>query len=205
MVNPKDGLLAHLGGDARALCRRAWWVFLVSGLASVAFAVLAFAQPLTAWMVVALFFAAAILVDGVVNVVGAVQHREKDGWWLMLMIGVLGALVGGYALTHPRLGMVAFIYLVAFQAIFLGLLVVALGYKVRAATQREWILYLTGALSVLFGVLILVNPAAGGISVILLIAGWALVTGVLRILFALRMRAGAQERGLTPPASPPAA
>ena len=205
MVNPKDGLLAHLGGDARALCRRAWWVFLVSGLASVAFAVLAFAQPLTAWMVVALFFAAAILVDGVVNVIGAIQHREKDGWWLMLMIVVLGALVGGYALTDPRLGMVAFIYLVAFQAIFLGLLVVALGYKVRAATQREWILYLTGALSVLFGVLILVNPAAGGISVILLIAGWALVTGVLRILFALRMRAGAQERGLTPPASPPAA
>lgn len=205
MVNPKDGLLAHLGGDARALCLRAWWVFLVSGLASVAFAVLAFAQPLTAWMVVALFFAAAILVDGVVNVIGAVQHREKDGWWLMLMIGVLGALVGGYALTHPRLGMVAFIYLVAFQAIFLGLLVVALGYKVRAATQREWILYLTGALSVLFGLLILSNPTAGGISVILLIAGWALVTGLLRILFALRMRAGAHEKGLAPPAPPPAA
>lgn len=205
MVNPKDGLLAHLGGDARALCGRAWWVFLVGGLASVAFAVLAFAQPLTAWMVVALFFAAAILVDGVVNVVGAVLHREKDGWWLMLLIGVLGALVGGYALTHPRLGMVAFIYLVAFQAILLGLLVVALGYKVRAATQREWILYLTGALSVMLGVLILANPAAGGISVILLMAGWAFATGLLRILFAFRMRAGARPRSVTPLASPPAA
>jgi uncharacterized membrane protein HdeD (DUF308 family) len=204
MVNPKDGLLAHLGGDARALCRRAWWVFLVSGLASVAFAVLAFAQPITAWMVVALFFAAAILVDGVVNVIGAVQHREKDGWWLMLLIGVLGALVGGYALTHPRLGMVAFIYLVAFQAMLLGVLVVALGYKVRAATQREWILYLTGALSILFGLLILANPAAGGVSVILLIAGWALVTGLLRILFAFRIRASAQETDVMPPASPPA-
>ena len=205
MLSPKDGLLAHLGGDARALCRRAWWVFLVSGLASVVFAVLAFAQPLTAWMVVALFFAAAILVDGVVNVIGAVLHRQKDGWWLMLLIGVLGALVGGYALTHPRLGMVAFIYLVGFQAIFLGLLIVALGYKVRAATQREWILYLTGTLSVLFGLLILANPAAGGISVILLMAGWALVTGLLRILFALRMRAGVHESELRPPATPPAA
>ncbi|HXW09079.1 MAG TPA: HdeD family acid-resistance protein [Steroidobacteraceae bacterium] len=205
MVNPKDGLLAHLGGDARALCRRAWWVFLVSGLASVAFAVLAFAQPVTAWMVVALFFAAAILVDGVVNVIGAIQHREKDGWWLMLLIGVLGALVGGYALTHPRLGMVAFVYLVAFQAMLLGVLVVALGYKVRAATQREWILYLTGALSILFGLLILANPAAGGISVILLIAGWALVTGLLRILFAFRIRASVQETDAMPPASPPAA
>ena len=60
----------------------------------ISFAVLAFAQPLTAWMVVALFFAAAILVDGIVNVIGAVQQREKDGWWLMLLIGVLGVLVG---------------------------------------------------------------------------------------------------------------
>ena len=198
MVNPKHGLLAHLGGDARALCGRAWWAFLVSGLASVAFAILAFAQPLTAWMVVALFFAAAILVDGVVNVVGAVLHREKDGWWLMLLIGVLGALVGGYALTHPRLGMVAFVYLVAFQAIALGLLVIGLGYKVRAATQREWILYFTGALSVLFGLLILANPTAGGISVILLIAGWALVTGLLRVLFAFRIRATSRESDAQP-------
>lgn len=205
MPNPKDGLLAHLGGDARALCRRAWWVFLVSGLASVAFAVLAFAQPLTAWMVVALFFAAAILVDGVVNVIGAVQHRDKDGWWVMLLIGVLGALVGGYALTHPRLGMVAFVYLVAFQAILLGVFVAALGYKVRAATQREWILYLTGALSIVFGLLILANPAAGGISVILLIAGWALVTGLLRILFAFRIRATANAADVTPAPAPPVA
>lgn len=183
-----DGLLAHVGGDARALCRRTWWVFLVSGLASVAFAVLAFAQPVTAWLVVAVFFAAAILVDGAVNVVGAVQHREKDGWWILLLIGVLGVLVGGYALLNPRVSMAAFVYLVAFQAILLGVLIVMLGYKVRAATQREWILYLTGALSILFGLLIVANPAAGGLSVIWLMAAWAFVTGVLRIVFAFRVR-----------------
>ncbi|HEX5650344.1 MAG TPA: DUF308 domain-containing protein [Steroidobacteraceae bacterium] len=183
-----DGLLAHVGGDARALCRRTWWVFLVSGLASVAFAVLAFAQPVTAWLVVAVFFAAAILVDGAVNVVGAVQHREKDGWWILLLIGVLGVLVGGYALLNPRVSMAAFVYLVAFQAILLGVLIVMLGYKVRAATQREWILYLTGALSILFGLLIVANPAAGGLSVIWLMASWAFVTGVLRIVFAFRVR-----------------
>ncbi|HEX6572059.1 MAG TPA: DUF308 domain-containing protein [Steroidobacteraceae bacterium] len=183
-----DGLLAHVGGDARALCRRTWWVFLVSGLASVAFAVLAFAQPVTAWLVVAVFFAAAILVDGAVNVVGAVQHREKDGWWILLLIGVLGVLVGGYALLNPRVSMAAFVYLVAFQAIVLGVLIAVLGYKVRAATQREWILYLTGALSILFGLLIVANPAAGGLSVIWLMASWAFVTGVLRVVFAFRVR-----------------
>jgi uncharacterized membrane protein HdeD (DUF308 family) len=183
-----DGLLANIGGDARALCKRTWWVFLVGGIASVIFGLLAFAQPVTAWLVVAVFFAAAILMDGVLNLIGAVQHRQKEGWWLLLLIGALGVLVGGYALLNPLISMAAFIYLVAFQAILLGALLGMLGYKVRAATEREWILYLTGALSVLFGALVIANPVAGGLSVIWLIAAWALVVGVLKIAFAFRVR-----------------
>mgnify|MGYP001033203415 CR=1 FL=1 len=184
-----DGLfLARLGGDARILCKRTWWVFLVGGIASVTFGVLAFSQPMTAWLVVAVFFAAAILVDGAFNVFGSIRHRDKDGWWIMLLMGVLGVIVGGYALLNPLVSMTAFIYLVAFQAIMLGVFLVMLGYKVRAATEREWILYLTGGLSILFGILVIVNPAVGGLSVILMIATWAIIMGVLKIIFAFKVK-----------------
>ena len=88
----------------------------------------------------------------------------------MLLIGALGVLVGGYALLNPLVSMAAFVYLVAFQAILLGVFTIMLGYKVRAVTEREWILYLMGALSVLFGILVFVNPAVGGLSVIWMIA-----------------------------------
>jgi uncharacterized membrane protein HdeD (DUF308 family) len=187
MARSRD-FLSIVGANANVLCKRTWWVFLIGGIAAVIFGVLAFLQPVAAWLVVATFFAAAILVDGALNVWGAVQNREKDGWWIMLLIGVLGVLVGGFALLNPLVSMTAFVYLVAFQAILLGVFLGLLGYKVRAATEREWILYLTGALSVLFGVLVIVNPAAGGLSVIWLIASWALVTGLLKILFAFRIR-----------------
>ena len=180
--------LRSLAPDARALCRRTWWVFLVGGIAAVVFGALAFTKPVAAWFVVATFFAASILVDGVFNLWGAVQHREKDGWWIMLLIGVLGVLVGGYALLNPLVSMAAFVYLVALQAVLLGVFLAMLGYKVRAATQREWILYLTGALSIAFGVLVFLNPAAGGISVIWMIAAWALVIGTLKIIFAFRVK-----------------
>lgn len=188
MANSANGLLARMGGDAGVLCRRAWWVFLASGILAVLFGVLAFSKPLAAWAVVATFFAAAILVDGLFNAIGAIQHREKDGWWILLLLAVLGIVVGGYALLHPLVSMMAFVYLVAFQAIVAGAFLVMLGYKVRAATQREWILYLTGALSMVFGIIVIGNPAAGGLSVIWLIATWAVVTGVLRIVFALRVK-----------------
>jgi uncharacterized membrane protein HdeD (DUF308 family) len=84
--------------------------------------------------------------------------------------------------------MIAFIYLVAFQAILLGVFLVMLGYKVRAATSREWVLYMTGALSILFGILVVVNPLAGSLSIVYLIASWALVIGVLKVFFAFKVK-----------------
>ena len=181
-------ILRAVGADAAALCRRTWWVFLIGGIASVAFGVLAFARPGLALFLLATFFAAAILVDGAFNIVGAVQNRDKDGWWLMLLIGLLGAVVGAYALLNPPLSMVAFVLIVAFQAILLGVFLVMLGYKYRKATTREWILYLTGGLSVLFGVLVVARPAVGGVTIVYMIAAWAIVIGLLKVVFAMRVR-----------------
>lgn len=181
-------VLGALDADVQALCRRAWWVFLVSGIASVVFGVLAFVNPLVALFVLAMFFAAYLLVDGVSNIVGSFQNRGKDGWWILLLIGILGTLVGGYALLNPPVSMLAFVYLVAFEALLLGAFLLMLGYKVRKATTREWILYLTGALSLVFGVLVLVNPAAGSVKIVYLIASWAIVVGMFKIAFAFKAR-----------------
>jgi len=181
-------VLRAVGADASALCRRTWWVFLIGGIASVVFGVLAFARPGLALLVLAIFFAAAILVDGAFNLIGAVQNRDKDGWWLMLLIGLLGAVVGAYALLNPPLSMVAFVLIVAFQAILLGVFLVMLGYKYRKATTREWILYLAGGLSVLFGVLVVARPAIGGVTIVYMIAAWAIVIGLLKVVFAMRAK-----------------
>jgi uncharacterized membrane protein HdeD (DUF308 family) len=192
-------ILRAVGADAAALCRRTWWVFLIGGIASVAFGVLAFVRPGLALFLLATFFAAAILVDGAFNIVGAVQNRDKDGWWLMLLIGLLGAVVGAYALLNPPLSMVAFVLIVAFQAILLGVFLVMLGYKYRKATTREWMLYLTGGLSVLFGVLVIARPAIGGVTIVYMIAAWAIVIGLLKVVFAMRVRSLADrvESGLS--------
>jgi len=63
-----------------------------------------------------------------------------------------------------------------------------LGYKVRKATSREWILYLTGALSILFGIVVVMNPAAGGLSITYVIASWAIVIGALKVFFAFKAK-----------------
>jgi len=181
-------VLSGFGADAQALCKRTWWVFLVGGIAAVIFGVLAFVNPSAALVVLAMFFAAFVLVDGVFNVVGAVQHRGTDGWWVMLLIGILGLVVGGFALLNPPVGIMAFVLLVAIQAILLGVFTVMLGYRVRKATTREWILYVTGALSILFGIVVIARPAMGGLSIVYVIGAWAIVIGVLKVSFAFRVK-----------------
>ena len=183
-----SGLAGTIGADARALCKRTWWVFLIGGLASLLFGVVAFAKPGIALLVLSMFFAAAILVDGAFSIVGSIQNREKDGWWLMLLIGILGVGVSGYALMNPPISMLAFVYLVALQAILLGVFLVMLGYRVRLATSREWLLYVTGALSILFGILVLVRPGAGSLTIVYMIAAWAIIIGALKLAFAFRIR-----------------
>jgi uncharacterized membrane protein HdeD (DUF308 family) len=183
-----SALLSRLGSDAQALCRRTWWVFLIGGIASVIFGVLAFINPGIALLVLATFFAAAVLVDGAFNIAGSIQNRDKDGWWVMLLLGIFELVVGGYALSNPPVKMMAFILLVAFEAIVLGVFTIMLGYKVRQATRREWLLYLIGALSILFGLTVIANPALGGLSIVLVIASWAIMVGTLKIFFAFKVK-----------------
>jgi uncharacterized membrane protein HdeD (DUF308 family) len=163
-------------------------VFLVGGLASMLFGILAFARPGLALLVLAMFFAAAILVDGAFNLVGALRNRDKDGWWVMLLIGLLGVGVGGFALLNPPISMLAFVFVVAIEAILLGVFLVILGYRVRKTTSREWMLYLIGALSILFGILVVARPAAGSLTIVYFVAAWAIVIGALKLAFAFRIR-----------------
>lgn len=119
-MTANTGFFPSSGATAHALVRRTWWVFLLSGIASLAFGILALANPGIALFVLAMFFAASILVDGAFHVAGSLGHREKDGWWVMLLIGLLGLAVGGWALMNPPVSMIALVYLVAIQAVVLG-------------------------------------------------------------------------------------
>lgn len=170
------------------LVRRTWWAFVAGGLASIAFGVLALLAPAAALFVLGVFFAATVFVEGAAALSGAFQHRGADGWGVMALLGALGVAVGAYALLVPPAAMAAFVAVVAFQAIAIGVLTLMLGWRVRRVADGEWILYLTGTVSVAFGVLVLANPAAGSFSIVSIVAFWAIVTGVMKTVFGLKLR-----------------
>jgi uncharacterized membrane protein HdeD (DUF308 family) len=69
--------------------------------------------------------------------------------------------------------------------------------RLRKEIANEWLLILSGALSVVFGALMILNPGAGVLAVLWVIAGFAIAFGVLLVVFAftLRKHADASVKG----------
>ena len=58
----------------------------------------------------------------------------------------------------------------------------------RRVLQHEWLLILNGALSIAFGVILMVQPGAGALAVAWMIACYAIFFGCLYIALAFRLR-----------------
>jgi uncharacterized membrane protein HdeD (DUF308 family) len=169
---------------------RNWWALALRGLAAILFGILAFAWPGITLFVLIIFFGAYMLVDGIFAIVAAVRAAgEQARWWLMLLEGILGVVVGLVTFFWPGLTALALLYLIAAWAIVTGIMEIAAAIRLRREMVGEWALILGGALSVLFGMLLVVIPArAGLLSLTWLIGAYAVVFGVLLVVLAFRVR-----------------
>jgi uncharacterized membrane protein HdeD (DUF308 family) len=166
-----------------------WWIFLVRGLCAVAFGVLAFASPGAALLSLALVWGAYALLDGAAALVAAVSARGEEGhFWQLLLVGILGLLAGALTFAWPGLTALLMLYLVAWWAIFRGAFEIAAAVRVRREIENEWILGLAGALSVLFGLILMFQPAAGAVTVVWILAGFALLFGSFNVALAFRLK-----------------
>jgi uncharacterized membrane protein HdeD (DUF308 family) len=181
---------AGASGPVLPILSRNWWLVALRGLAAIVFGVLAFVWPaITLWALV-LLFGAYMLVDGIFAIVAAVRAAGREArWWLLLIEGVLGVLAGLVAAFWPGLTALALLYFIAAWAIVSGILEIAGAIRLRREIEGEWALGLSGALSLLFGVLLVVIPApAGLLSLVWLIGAYALAFGVLLLVLAFRLR-----------------
>jgi uncharacterized membrane protein HdeD (DUF308 family) len=190
-----------LGRGVLPVLARNWWALVLRGLAAILFGVLAFAWPGITLFVLVLFFGAYMLVDGIFAIVAAVRAAgEEDRWWLLLVQGILGVLAGLVAIFWPGLTALALLYFIAAWAIVTGIMEIVAAIRLRREIEGEWALALSGALSVLFGVLLVVLPApAGLLSLVWLVGAYAVATGVLLLILAFRVRSEASKEATARP------
>src|SRR5205809_7623792 len=169
--------------------KRHWWVPVIRGIAAIVFGVIAFTHPVMAAATLVLFFGAWVLVDGIFRVAGAIGHRGSDpDWGFNLLIGILGIIIGFLTFHSPRITALALIIYIAAWALMIGATEIALAVRLRREIKGEWFLILMGLASLVFAFLLLWNPVAGAAAVIWIIAWYAVILGVLGIIFGFRLR-----------------
>ena len=166
-----------------------WWLLALRGLVAIAFGVLAFAWPGVTLLSLVWLFGAFALVNGLLSLVLAVKAPKgypKVG--SVIVGGLLGILAGLLTFVMPAITAIGLLILIAAWAIVTGIMEVVAAIRLRKVITNEWLLILAGIVSVAFGVVLLLQPAAGALVLIWWIGAWALVFGILLMILAFRMR-----------------
>lgn len=165
-----------------------WWALLLRGIAAVLFGFLALVWPGPTLFVLIIFYGAYALVDGIFAIVAGVRAGRSSRRWLLMAEGAIGVLAGLVVVAWPGISALVMLYVIAFWAIFGGALRIVQAISLRREIDNEWTMALSGALSVVLGLVLAVLPGVGLLSLIWLIGVFALGVGVSLIWLSFKVR-----------------
>ncbi len=173
------------------LLRRFWWILALRGVAALAFGVLAIALPAVTLLVLVWLFAAYAFITAAAYISAALANRQTDkGWWLLLVLGLVGVAAGGIAVFHPLITALVLVLLMGANALISGVLDIAIAVRLRKVITNEWMLILAGVISIAFGVLVFIFPGAGALAMVWMVSFYATFTGILLLALAFKLRGG---------------
>ena len=109
-------------------------------------------------------------------------------WWSVLIRGLLAILIGVIALALPGVTLAAFVVLFGAYAFVDGILSIIGAMRAVAARERWGALLVEGVIGIAAGVMTILWPAITALTLIYVIAAWAILTGVMEIAAAVRLR-----------------
>lgn len=177
-----------------SLARNWGWVAL-RGLVAIVFGILAIVFPNETLRSLLLIFAIFAIVDGLIAIADAFtlgRRMERTG--LFLGVGIFGLLIGIITLVVPHITVLILVYLIAMRAIVGGVNELALATHLRRENNYEWLLVISGVISILFGILVAIAPIRSLAIFILFIGVYAIFAGTTLLARAWDLR-GTHLRG----------
>ena len=164
-----------------------WWLFTVRGVFAVLFGLAAVIWPGLTLLALIILWGAYTLIDGAMMLYLTLTHKEWPARWALGLIGALGLVTGLIALFWPGITATALLLLIAAWALVTGVQIVD-AIRLRKVMTNEWFYVITGALTVLLGIILIVNPTAGALAFVITIGAFAILWGVVLVLFSLRLK-----------------
>jgi uncharacterized membrane protein HdeD (DUF308 family) len=164
-----------------------WWLVVLRGLLAILFGVIAFTWPGIAIFTLVLFFGAYALIGGIFALIAAINHPGHQRWWL-LFEGIVSVIAGILTFAWPGITAITLLYVIAVWAIWTGIFQIIAATELRKELTHEWLFILSGILSVVFGAIVIARPGVGALSIVWLIALYAVIFGILFIALGFRLR-----------------
>jgi uncharacterized membrane protein HdeD (DUF308 family) len=167
-----------------------WLLLLLRGIVTIAFGVLAFIWPGLTLLTLIFLWGAYAIADGVFALGAAVSSKGGEiapRWWLAL-IGLAGILAGLLAFVWPAITAQVLLVFIASWAILTGALQIWGAIQLRKEIEVEWMLVLSGLLSIALGVALLARPGVGALAVVWLIGSFAILVGCIYVSLALWLK-----------------
>lgn len=168
---------------------RAWSILLIRGICNVLFAFVAFLQPGLTLVALVLLWGVYAVVDGAMSLTtGVAARRSGAHHWSLILSGVSGLVAGIAACIWPGVTLAVLVAIMSAWAVMRGALEIAAAARLGHMLPRAWLLAVSGAASILFGVLLMARPALGLVALVYLAASATLVSGILASALALHLR-----------------
>lgn len=164
-----------------------WWLILLKGICAIVFGLLALAWPGVTVMTLVLLYGAFALVEGVLALAAAIRGDTPAPRWWLAAVGLIGIIAGALTFLWPGITALVLLFLIAAWAIATGIMEIVGAIRLRKEIDDEWLLIAAGALSVIFGVVLVVQPRVGAVALVTVIAAYAILYGILLSWFAFRL------------------
>lgn len=171
--------------------RKEWGWIALRGVLALVFGVLALALPGITLGVLVLVWGAYALIDGVAALIAGFRMRE-DGkpLWSLILLGLVGGAAGVITFLWPGLTALTLIFIIGIWAVAIGAFQILAAVRLRKHIRGEWLHALSGLLSIVFGIAVLLQPGTGALALVWLIGFFAILFGVMLVAMALRLRSG---------------
>lgn len=116
-----------------------------------------------------------------------VTNLYRNRWFIGIR-GVLAIIFGVLAFIWPGMTAVALVFMFAAYAILDGILSIAAAVRNREENDRWWLGLLEGIVDIAAGVIAFLFPTLAAITLLFIIAIWAIITGILELVAAIRLR-----------------
>jgi uncharacterized membrane protein HdeD (DUF308 family) len=153
----------------------------VRGILALAFGVVALAWPGITLGILFMALGVYYIADGVFTIGTAVSSSDRERTGLSVLEGLLSIVIGAYVLFEPASATRLAFICVGLWAIFTGVMQILEAPRLREERANETVMGVSGILRVLVGVVLLARPHAGLTALIVLLALYAFVEGILML------------------------